>query len=212
MKQMTISVYSFDELSAEAKKKAIETIRNSNNNNGGNQFYFDEIILSVKEVAELFNLKFGRKYTDIRTGHIDDNILELSGIRLYKYLMNNYYISLFKPAYIKTIDKHVFYKQFICKRAEGYEKKPYTQIYSRIRTTSDCTLTGVCYDNDILHPIYDFLKKPCANTTFEDLIKDIENAIQKAFDDCEEWTNSDEFIIDQITANNYEFEQDGTEY
>lgn len=34
--------------------------------------------IAQKEVIELFNLKTGNEYSDIRTSHIDDNILQLS--------------------------------------------------------------------------------------------------------------------------------------
>ena len=83
-------------------------------------------------------------------------------------------------------------------------------IYSNIQFDNCCTLTGVCYDNDILQPVYDFLERPNLSTTFEDLIQEIESAISKTFDNTEEWLNSDEFIRDEIEANEYEFKADGS--
>jgi hypothetical protein len=208
MKTKTINLYSFDELSNEAKQNAIDILRNDNNE-GFNQCYYNEIIESVKAVIELFDLKTGREYTDIRTSHIDDNILQLSGVRLYKYLVNNYYSDLFKPKYIKTIDGEKYYRQFICKRYKG-AKGMYTQIFSRMKVVNDgCTLTGVCYDNDILQPIYDFMAKIDQSVTFEDLMNSIESAITKCFNNTGEWINSDEFIKDEIAANNYTFTESG---
>lgn len=207
MRTIRTKVYEFNELSESSKEKAISQYRNNSYNN--NSYYFEEITDSVKAVAELFNLKFGREYTDIRYGHIDDCILELSGIRLYKYILNNYYSSLFVPKYIKKIDRVLRCKQFICKVREGKNGK-YTTIYSRLNASNDgCPLTGVCYDYDILQPVYEFLKKPDKSTTFEDLIKDIEHAISKTFRDAEEWVNSDEFITEEIKNNECEFTQDG---
>jgi hypothetical protein len=205
MRTVRTKIYKFNELSNEAKQKAIEKYRD---NNIDYQFSFDEITGSVKKMAELFNLKFGREYTDLRTGHIEDNILQLSGTRLYKYLMNNYYDDLFTPKYIKIVDKVVKYRQFICKVIKGRDKD-YTQIYSKNKRTNDCVLTGICYDNDILQPVYDFLKKPSKNTTFEDIVNDIESAISKTFRNEEEYINSDEYIIEEIEANDYEFMADG---
>jgi len=63
-----------------------------------------------------------------------------------------------------------------------------------------------------MQPIYDFLKNPILSTTFEDLMNEIESAIRKTFDNTEEWVNSDEFIKDEIDANEYEFKADGTRY
>ncbi len=128
MRTIRTKVYQFSELSEQAKETAINWYRNGSDDN---QIYFGEIIDTVKKVAELFDLKFGREYTDIRTGHIDDNILELSGVRLYKYLINNYYNSLYTPKYIKMIDRELKCRQFICKIGTGRDGNKYTQIYSK---------------------------------------------------------------------------------
>jgi len=206
MKTVTTEVFAFDELSETAKTKAIENYRNKNYENS---FYFDEIIDTVKKVIELFNLKTGNEYTDIRTSHIDDNILELKGVRLFKYLMNNYGNDLFKPKYIKCIDKEFRCKLFICKVHTARDGRKYTQIFSKTKKDNSCVLTGCCYDEDILKPIYNFLKKPEANTTFEDLMNEIGDAISKTVSDTEDWINSDEFIAENLESNSYEFTEDG---
>lgn len=208
MRTIRTKVYQFSELNEKAQKTAIEKCRQQNWESGHNQIYFDEVVDTVKKVLELFGLETGRQYDDIRYSHIDDNILELSGVRMYKYILNNYGYALFKPAYIKHINRAVNWRQFICKVGKGGNGE-YTSIYSRMRKTSDCVLTGVCYDDDILRPVYDFLKCPRKSVTFEDLIKDIESAISKTFEDTEEWVNSDEFIREEIKANEFEFTEDG---
>lgn len=199
MRTIRIKLYKFNELSKSAKQKAIENYRNSDN-----YFDYSDIEGSVKAVIELFNLKTGRTWDDIRTSHIDDSILELKGIRLATYLWNNYKTELFKGKYFslwsKTEKSYKHYK-------EGYPVLK--SRHSKVILNNDCTLTGVSFDNDILQPVYDFLKKPDVNTTFEDLIKDIENAISKCYRDTEEWINSDEYITETIEANDYEFTQDG---
>lgn len=208
MKTIRTKVYQFSELTETAKQKAIEWYRYGNDDA---QFYADEIIESVKELAEVFNLEFGREYTDLKTSNIDDNILNLQGVRLYKYIVNNYYRRLFRPAYIKSINRAVYCKQFICKRNKGVNSE-YTMLYSKLRKHNSCPLTGVCYDMDILQPVYSFLEKPNTSTTFEDLINEIESAIQKTFDNNEDYVNSDEHIIDTIEANQYEFTKDGKRF
>lgn len=205
MRTIRTKVYNFNELSEPAKQKAINWYRSANDDS----YYYDDIISSAKAIVDLFGLKTGRSYTDIRTGHMDDNILELSGLRLYKYIVNNYYNNLFTPKYIKTIDRELKCKQFICKVHTGVKGK-FTQLFSKLTMVNDgCPLTGVCSDYDILQPVYDFLKKPDKSTTFEDLIKDIEHEISKTFRDTEEWVNSDEFIKDELINNEYEFTKDG---
>ena len=201
MKTITINLYKFDELSEKAKQTAIDKYRNKHDN----YFYYDEIIESVKKLIDLFNLKTGNTYTDLRCSHINDTILELSGVRLYKYILNNYGKELFTPKYKKSIDREVKSKAYICKVDTDYKGEKYTFLYDKQKTDNSCVLTGVCFDDDILKPVYDFLKKPTNNTNFEDLISEIETAIQKCFDSTEQWLNSDEFITEEIEANEYYF-------
>ncbi len=208
MKTIEIKLYQFSELSDEAKETAMRNFDNSND-----AYYdYEEINGSIKAMAELFGLKFGREYSDLRTGHIADNILNLSGARLYTYLINNYYSDLFKPKYIKIIDRHVFWKPFICKRANGKVTPEYTQIFSKSFVDNDCVLTGVCFDNDVLQPVYDFIKRP-TNDTFEELINDISNAISALYRRTEDYYNSREYIIETFEANDqWEFTEDGNIY
>ena len=65
---------------------------------------------------------------------------------------------------------------------------------------------------DILQPVYEFLSRPDQSTTFEDLISNIESAIQKTFDNNEDYVNSDEYIIESIEANEYDFTKDGNRF
>lgn len=211
MREVITNVYSFDELNETAKQKAITQHRQDGD---FNQFYFDEIIESVKKMANLFNLKFGKEYTQIRTSHIEDNILELKGIRLYKYLVNNYWSSLYKRKFLGTIGDNKIITHRMSKTKfydikKGAKVNSSNFIFSNINFENSCVLTGVCYDNDILQPIYDFLATPSKETTFEDLINGIENSIKKCFNDVEAWINSDEFITETIVANEYEFTIDG---
>ena len=163
MKTITINLYKFSELSEEAKKTALDQYRNKQYDN---QFYFDEIINSVKKVIDLFNLKTGREYTDLRHSHIDDDILNLSGVRLYKYILNNYGKQLFTPKYIKCIDREVKWKAYKCKVNTGADGNKYTLIYSKQKTDNSCVLTGVCYDMDIFFLLSYFLLSSLYSPSF----------------------------------------------
>ena len=208
MKTIELKIYSFDELTETAQQNAINHFRQ----NQDFSFEFEEIISSVKKLIDVFNLKGGDTYANLKYWHIKDDILQLSGVRLYKYILNNYGFALFKPKYLKRIDKAVNYRQFICKQHKDHKGNIYTQLYSKYKKTDSCVLTGMCYDDDLLKPVYEFLKTPCKYTTFEHLIQDIENAISKTFEDVEEWLYSEEYIIDMIKANEYEFTENGELY
>jgi hypothetical protein len=209
MQTITLQLFKFNELSEDAQQVAIDNYRNSGNNDGG---AIDEVIDSAKAATELFNLRTGNEYSDVRHSHIDDDILELKGIRAYKYLLNNYGGELFKRKYIKHYPEHKYIPQFYCERKTYKNGNKSTFVYSRYKTTDSCVLTGVCYDDDILSPVYDFLAKPCQHTTIQDIFEELGEAIAKTFQDYEEWINSDEYISDFLEANGFDFTENGKRY
>jgi len=208
MKTIQLNLYKFSELSEDAKRTAIDKYKEG----GQDQLYYDELIESIRKAVDLFGLETGREWTDIKTGHIDDTILELSGVRLYKYIINNYWNELFTPKYKTMIDREVNWKPYICKVHTASDGSKYTQLFYKHQRDNDCVLTGVCYDMDILQPFYNFLERPKKNTTYQDLINQFEHAIKKAFEDIEEWQDSDEHISETLEINEYDFTEDGKRY
>jgi hypothetical protein len=87
MKTIEIKLYQFSELSESAKQKAIENYRNDNTNEDYSYLY-GEAHESVKAFHNVFGTNEGnRSWSTCRFDHIDDNILELTGLRLRKYLI-----------------------------------------------------------------------------------------------------------------------------
>ena len=197
----TKTIYEFSELSEDAKQTALNEYRQTNDDD----FFRTELVESIKKLIDLFGLKSGREWCDLSTSHMDDCILELKGLRLRTYLINNYWGDLYKGKYYslwsKTEKSFKHYK-------EGYPVLK--SRHSKVMFDNCCVLTGVCFDDDILAPIYDFFASPKNDTTFADLIGEIENAISGAFRSNEEWVNSDEYITDVFEANQYEFDEDGS--
>lgn len=208
MKTVQIQVYKFSELNKDAKQRAINDWRNKYSKYDSD-IYYRELIDSVKALANAFNLKIGKRYTDLKTDNIEDDVLNLSGIRLAKYIWNNYKNDIFKGKFYGKLVNTLKDGTIIKKDANYPAGVRHVKRYSKCILENDCVLTGVCYDYDILKPVYDFLKNPSANVTFADLINNIEWAISKCFNDIEDWTGSDEFIIDNIEANEYEFTENG---
>lgn len=75
----------------------------------------------------------------------------------------------------------------------------------------DCPFTGVCYDEDLVDPIRDFLKKPAldAGYTWQDLVNDCAHNLLKTLHAEGEYTYSDEGLKELCEANEYEFYEDG---
>lgn len=207
-------VYKFSELSEKAKDKAIEWYRNAGGSAEDIQSIYDEAHDSVKAFHDIFGtLEGSRSWLDVYTGKIDDTILNLKGLRLQKYIWNNFKNSLYKGKYYSLWSKKdVSYK---------YHKEGYPVLksrHSKVVLDNSCVLTGVCYDHNLLQPIYDFLENYRQKADyysymdFETLINDCFESLEKALQSEEEYRNSDEAIIEAIEANDYEFTREGLKF
>jgi hypothetical protein len=213
MRTVRTKVFFFNELTEAAQQKAINDFRNK----GIDTFYiYDEAEQTVKAFNELFNLKSGfHSWLEFRTDNIEDEVLNLSGFRLRKYILNNYGYKLFKPAYLKHgkteetfLNPHPMRRQKTI--SSGPNKgKVLVSYYSNIKKDNCCVLTGVCYDDDMLNPIYEFLQQPKENICFEELLTECFEAIRKTIENEIEYQESDEAISETIEANEYEFTEEG---
>jgi 6-pyruvoyl-tetrahydropterin synthase len=218
MKTIELKIYSFSELSEEAQQKAISNYRN---NGIYCQYIYDEAHETVKKAGKLFKLNLiGRTIFDFSASHLDNNILELTGLRLRKYLINNF--DLYKGKFYAAIgDNRII--NHPCIKVHKYDISKGARVsssnfyYSRIQKENSCILTGVCYDDSFLSPMYNFINDyrnfPSANyQTFEDIIQYCFDSLKKDLESEEEYRNSDEAIKDEIEANEYEFTEDGKIY
>ena len=126
-----------------------------------------------------------------------------------KYILNNYDF-LWKPMYLKCFNSLKNHK-----RVKNYPKtqrhEDYSMYYSSWRVTNECVLTGMCYDDNFLKPIYDFLEKP-DNTPFKELIEACFHELHKTIEEEIEFLSSEEAIAEHFEANDYEFYEDGTRF
>jgi len=187
-KTIRVKVYQFSELKTEnAKQNAIEWFRD------GNEYHCsDDVLDSIKKGllhfgAELKNYSIDWDNINVCDFSIDmgttDEIEELKGARLWKYLHNNNLLTYWNK----------------------YHKKTENLL------AGDCPFTGICFDEDFLDNIRQFVKKP-DSTTFKELLTDaVYNTINAG---CKDWEyqQSDEAIIETIEANEYEFKADGTRF
>ena len=211
MRTIEIQVYSFDELSEKAQQRAIQDYRN-----GGvcDDYIWNEAKQTVMAFHEIFPTKTGnRSWLDVNTDYIDDNVLELSGLRLQKYLWNNFKSDLFLGKYIGNYDSQnkVNHKRIESKWYKNSNKWG-NYYHSGITLNNDCVLTGICYDDCLLKPLYEFLStKDVRNDgrTYGDLLKECFENLSVSIDKEIAYLNSDEAIIENIKANNYEFEENG---
>src|SRR5690554_5862974 len=100
MKTIEVKLYQFAELSEEAKQQAIDDKRNSINHD----FIMEEARETLNKFCNIFSIQWDSidylnpGYNSFKI-NIDDTIKELSGLRLAKYIWNNYKHDIFKGKY-----------------------------------------------------------------------------------------------------------------
>ena len=191
----TYAIFPLAELSATARETAytewLRTFEYSWSGDNRNTLDAFESIFNIKVTDWGYDTC---RYSYRFTSHYSGEEEELNGIRLLKYLVNNYWHILFKP--------RTYY-------LKGNFKK---QRKSRVFKESSCVLTGYCADEDILKPIYDFLKSPDTDTTLYDLMdKCLDNFFKSCRDDME-YQCSEESFEESCEANEYEFFENGEMY
>lgn len=211
MKTVEIKLFTIKELSEESQQKAHGDFLSEDH-----YFWSHENNDTLKAFCDIFPVKvkdyeYGyRNYINF-TFTAEDEIENLSGIKLLKYIYNNYESFLFKRKFYKTIKNHEI-KHPCIKHEKLSNNNIFSAYYSRILKDISCVLTGYCIDDDILLPIYDFLKNPNKHTSFYDLIKDcLESWIQACNRDYE-FSCSLEYFIEHSEANEYLYTEDGKFY
>ena len=207
-------VYQFGELSEEAQETAIEKFQD----NMQEYFWAEDGISSLKEFCKRFDIELKDYSLDCGgsgNGHIQFNADtysmiadEMAGMKVYKYILNNYHHILFKPQFRGTI-KNDTIKHKRIKHTKLTNYNVFNAYYSGIFRDNCCVLTGYCMDDDILRPIYVFIKKPNQTTTLQDLFEACFDSFISAWNRDVEYQYSEDAIKETIEANEYEFTDDG---
>lgn len=214
METIQINLYSFEELSEDAKKIALK------NYEPFTDFIYDDAYESVKKFNELFGLKEGsRSWLDYNFWDYDDNQKELKGLRLRKYILNNFGHGLYGRKFYNSIGNNRIINH-PCIKINYYDMSKGAIVnlsnfyYSRIQFDTSCVLTGVCYDDDLLKPIYDFIAykdaKNMDHWTLKDIFDDCFASLNKSIESEVEYRNSDEAKIEDMQ--DYKFTENGKEY
>lgn len=199
---ITKNIYTFDELSDEAKEAAIEWFRAGDNALSWQGENYD----TVKEIARLMNWRVdvdsydGVQY-EVNYTIYDSDVADLSGCRAMAYIQNNYIKAAQKP---KTYWlNHVLY----CDGRKNWTRK------SKINFEIDnCPFTGYCMDCCFAEGWREWLATFTKDSTVQDFADMVSSHLSKDWTNDNEYQLSDEAIIETIKANEYEFEFDGSVY
>lgn len=213
MRTKKIKIHRFSELKKSVREKVMEEYLELEHET------FDWIIQdahnSFEKFANIFSVEnyridYCETYRNEYKINLEDDIKQLSGIRLCGYIWNNYRKQLFKGKYYSVESGKVIHHNRV-KSTKLSNGKIFNAYYSAIELDNSCVLTGVCYDQDLLDPIYKFLEKP-SNTTFEELINECIESLCKSVRDEIEGNSKEEAIAEYFDANDHEFLADGREY
>lgn len=224
MKTITLTLYSFDDLSKDVQKEIIDKER-WNIMDSCMEAYGSDYQNTLNKFQELTDTYVrgwevgycGYNYrVDSDKGPLYENPLnydqdiyydELSGKLLFRYVNNNIMPYLAKGKYYskgRWID------------GKYYNKSRHSRIMA---TYSDCPLTGCCYDCSILDPIFKFYNNwPTypADYTFKDLVSECYEAFFKSWhEEYEYWADDEDAICEQLHNNQYEnrlYHEDGRVY
>jgi hypothetical protein len=213
METVQLTVYSFNELSEQTQKRILDERRED----AHTDFIYDEAHNTVKAFNRIFNVKEGRNsWLEFRFWHYDDNILELKGLRLRKWLINNFWSDIYKGKYFGTLtDKNPDGTKVEVSKEHPIGKR-HIKRHSKVIFVKDYTLTGVYYDYEMLQPIFDFIdnytEKVHGQITFGDLIQECFEGIKNAIESEVEEITSDEYLIQNIEDEGTLFFKNGEEY
>lgn len=201
MKTIEIKVYKFDELNTVGKESAIQTERL---NGIDTSFIYSEAKNTVERFCEVFGVRAGSN--SLNYGYFEneylDEILDFTPERLKKYILNNFGDTLFKGKYYSTKGEYI--------NGKFHYKFRHSNI---IKVDKNCNLTGVCYDESILHPIYAFLDgSEYQQYNLDELFKFCFESLKNDIDSEIEAMQGDEYISEQLIDNDFDFLESGQLY
>lgn len=185
MDTITITAYSFEELSPEAQQKVIDKEREHRYSQ--ETPWIDEYHDSLKAFCDAFQIEVGYHYEDVVIKKVQSNGYEdtITGLRLRTWLLNNVYELLYS-------------RKRYWQKGQAYRGKHRVSRITMEQT--GCPLTGFCGDEDLMRPIRDFIAKPITGIDMADLLGDCIYWWNKACSVEREYYMSDEAIREDLES------------
>lgn len=198
MREVMMKVYTVEELSERALSRAYDNWYMDSDYPWGEEN--EKTLLEFEKIfpIEVRDWQYGDTCSYVKFYMTcDDEVEDLEGFRLAKYIWNNYRHSIYKGKYYSK-GKYV----------DG--KYSYVSRHSKIKLEKDCPLTGYYIDYDILEPLYDFLDSPKQYVTFKDLMQEcLDSWINACNCDYDNYYDKDNFI-EIAKENGWEYYEDGS--
>ena len=235
MKEITIRLYDYDELSPKAKKRALEEWRSANIEHFYGREAEDTLKKLQKELGiEVTRWSYSRYDHDsgiIRFIRYNDDQLALAGRRAQAFLWNNFAHLIMQPRkqwYAKHRDGRVDLSGSLYCGGEWENMYRKSKVFFDRTYDGTCPLTGVNFDNDALDPLVYFCfgvewdekakkrvmipqskRARWAATTVEDVLRDCVDSL--LWSAQEDWSSqfTEEFFADHASANEFMFDENG---
>lgn len=217
MKKLVCNLYSFEELSDDAKEAVCDEERSRDYNYGylAQESDAQERISTLDKFCEVFGIKYHIDYDHCHR-FITWNFVywdsskspdEIRGKYLWRFLDKYYYDIRSRKYYGKLIPHEIDSEH----RAGWEHVKRHSKIIWEDRS---CPFTGVCYDGDILDKIYDWYKNPDWKISLRDLLDNCFHHFLEYWKLEDDYRMSDEYIGEAISVNwpDKLYFGDGTEF
>lgn len=204
----TLNVFTYNELSDTAKKKAVECFRAYRS---GDDFDYSEYKASLSAFADdiginVLDWSYGLDGCSVNFDFGDLELLDtMTGARAYTWIVNN--VKGLQPGpRVYTVTRKANRDGFI--RDERIVKR----VSSVYRMDDCCNYTGFFCDDSLLQPFREFLAKPDSRS-IEDLIRAALDNYCDVLQDDMEYQESEEYLSEElINGDTPEFFENGTIY
>lgn len=199
MREITVKIYKFSELSEKAQRRAWECEPDFSDS------YSSDYRATLAAFEKIFDISVYHwsvddyRYSfDYVTAGRATEAPEGDALRLARFIWNNYAEYLMKGRYYSTQGQYI----------DG--KYHYKHRYSKATFIMDnCPLTGFCADMDILQPVIDCLHYKAFFDSYEELIDNCLDSFFRAWRNEIEYCNSFEYFAEMCEINDYEFYETG---
>jgi len=194
MRTKILKIYSFNELSEEAKEKALQDYRD----NQTEIFWIDEIVKSLKALFEncsgitLKDYSLGEYNSWIRVSFANEEVENFYGKRAMAWIENNL-LSNIRISYYGNKRK---------------ELRQYGKYYYAGQI-KPCPFTGYYTDDDFLNSLLQNIREGTDLKTAFECLADV---CQKIIQNESEYQQSEEYIAEFFQTNDCEFTEDGIVY
>lgn len=235
MKEITIRLYDYDELSPEAKKRALEEWRSGDVEHFWGREVYDTLEKLQKELGiSVTQWEYTPTYHDsgvIRFTHYTDDQLNLAGRRAQAFLWNNFAHLIMQPRkqwYAKHRDGRVDLSGSLYCGGEWENMYWKSKVFFDRTYDGSCPLTGVNFDNYALDPLVYFCfgvewdekekkrvmipqsrRTKWMTTTVEDVLRDCVDALLQSAQDDWNYRFTEEYFADHASTNEFMFDENG---